>query len=42
MSCLIKIQNGLTFVVLAYSGCPGKEAIQWISVLSGNVSLFNK
>jgi len=25
--CLIKIQNGLTFSVLAYLGCPGKEAV---------------
>jgi len=27
-SCFIKIQNGLTFVVPAYRGCPGKEAIK--------------
>jgi len=27
-SCFIKIQNGLTFVVPAYPGCPGKEAIK--------------
>jgi len=30
--CFIKIQNGLTFVMLAYHGCPGKEAV--------NVCLF--
>jgi len=29
---LIKIQNGLTFLVPAYSGCPGKEAIKRVSV----------
>ena len=28
VSCFI----GLTFLVLAYSGCPGKEAIKWVSV----------
>jgi len=26
--CFIKIQIGLTFLVLAYPGCPGKEAIK--------------
>jgi len=26
ISCFIKIQNGLTFLVPAYSGCPGKQA----------------
>jgi len=26
ISCLIKIQIGLTFVVPAYPSCPGKEA----------------
>jgi len=25
--CFIKIQIGLTFLVPAYSGCPGKEAV---------------
>ena len=32
-SCFIKIQIGLTFLVPAYPGCPGKEAIKWVSVL---------
>jgi len=32
ISCFIKIQIGLTFLVPAYSGCPGKEAIKWVSV----------
>jgi len=30
--CFIKIQTGLTFLVLAYPGCRGKEAIKWVSV----------
>ena len=29
--CFIKIQNGLTFLVPAYPGCPGKEAIKLVS-----------
>jgi len=29
-SCCIKIQIGLTFLVLVYPGCPGKEAIRWV------------
>jgi len=33
ISCfIIKIQNGLTFLVLAYPGCPEKEAIKRVSV----------
>ena len=28
ISCLIWIQTGFTFLVLAYPGCPGKEAIE--------------
>jgi len=32
ISCFIKIQIGLIFVVLAYSGCPGKEAVKLIPV----------
>jgi len=34
ISCFFKIQNGLTFLVLAYPGCPGKEADKWASVRS--------
>jgi len=33
ISCFIKIQTGFTFLVLAYSGGPGKEAIKRVSVL---------
>ena len=25
-----KIQIGFTFLVLAYPGCPGKEAVKWL------------
>jgi len=32
ISCFLKIQNGLTFGVLAYQGCPGKEAVKRVSV----------
>ena len=32
ISCFIKIHIGLTFLVLAYPGCPGKEAIKQVSV----------
>jgi len=32
ISCFIKIQIGLTFLVPAYSGCPGKEAVKRVSV----------
>jgi len=28
----IKIQNGFIFLVLAYPGCPGKEATKWVFV----------
>jgi len=30
ISCLIYIQTGFTFLVLAYPICPGKEAIKWM------------
>jgi len=32
ISCFIKIQTGLTFLVPAYPGCPRKEAIKRVSV----------
>ena len=35
ISCSSKIQIGLTFLVLAYTGCPGKEPIKWMSVCLG-------
>jgi len=33
ISCLHNIQNGFTFLVPAYSGCPGKEASNWVFCL---------
>jgi len=30
ISCLIYLQTGFTFLVPAYPGCPGKEAIKWV------------
>ena len=30
ISCLISIQTDFTFLVLAYPGCPGKEAIKQV------------
>jgi len=30
-SCIIKIQSGLTFLVLAYPGCPRKKAVKRVS-----------
>ena len=32
ISCFIKIQTGLAFLMLAYPGCPGKETFKWMSV----------
>jgi len=34
VSSFIKIQTGLTFLVLAYPRCPGKHAVKWLSVCS--------
>ena len=33
VSCSSKIQIGFTFLVPAYPGCPGKEAIKWFKWL---------
>jgi len=30
VSCSSKIQICFTFLVLAYPGCPGKEAVKWL------------
>ena len=32
ISCLVRIQTGFTFLVLAYPGCHGKEAVTWVLV----------
>ena len=34
VSCSSKIQIGFTFLVPAYLGYPGKEAVKWLLVLS--------
>jgi len=34
ISCFIKVQIGLTFLMPAYLCCPGKEAIEWVSVIA--------
>ena len=33
VSCCSKIQIGFTFLVPAYPGCPGKEAVKWLLLL---------
>jgi len=33
VSCSSKIQIGFTFVVPAYPGYPGKEAVKWLLLL---------
>jgi len=30
VSCSSKVQIGCTFLVPAYLGCPGKEAVKWL------------
>jgi len=37
ISCFIKIQIGLTFLVPAYPGCPGKEAAKWLYICSADI-----
>jgi len=32
ISCFVKNDNGFTFLVPAYPGCPIKEAIKWLFV----------
>jgi len=33
VSCFVKIQIGFTFLIPAYPGCPGKEAVKGVSIL---------
>jgi len=40
VSCFIKIQIGLTFMLLAYPGCHGKEAVKWVSVCLSQLQDF--
>jgi len=30
VSCSSKIEIGFTFLIRAYPGCPGKEAVKWL------------
>jgi len=39
VSCFSKIQIGFTFLVPAYLGCPGKEAVKQCSSSSSNTEL---
>ena len=39
VSCSSKIQIGFTFLVLAYPGCPGKEAIKGLWLLLFDIQL---
>ena len=34
VSCSSKIQIGFTFLVPAYPGSPGKEAVKWLRVVN--------
>jgi len=40
ISCFIKIQIGLTFLVPACPGCPRKEAVKRVSVTFNNSTIF--
>ena len=42
ISCSIKVQIGLTLLVLAYPGCPGKEAVKWVSVSGISKGVFQE
>jgi len=35
VSCSSKILIGFTFLVPAYLGCPGKEAVKWLWCVCG-------
>jgi len=40
VSCSSKIQIGCTFLVPAYPGCPGKEAVKWLLLLFKGPEVF--
>ena len=40
ISCFVKMQIGLTFLVPAYRGCPGKEAVKRVSLTLKNSCVF--
>jgi len=35
ISCFIKIDDGFTFPLLAYPDFPGKDAVKWVSWVTG-------
>jgi len=37
VSCSSKIQIGFTFLVPAYPGCPGKEAVKWLVLITCDI-----
>jgi len=39
VSCSSKIQIGFTFLVPAYPGCPGKEAVKWLCNVYGGFTV---
>jgi len=41
ISCFIKIQIGLTFLVLAYTGRPEKGAVKRVSVYLDHIKIFD-
>jgi len=41
VSCSSKIQIGFTFLVPAYPGCPGKEAVKWLLVIIFSCKRFH-
>jgi len=41
VSCSSKIQIGFTFLVLAYPGYPGKEAVKWLLYVNKEHVLSN-
>jgi len=34
VSCFVRIQNGVTFLVPAYTGCPVKKAVKQVSIIA--------
>jgi len=41
VSCSSKIQIGFTFLVPAYPGYPGKEAVKWLLLLLGTLIAYH-
>ena len=41
VSCSSKIQIGFTFLIPAFPGCPGKEAVKWLLLFSALTFTFS-